>query len=423
MQHLSNPCVTQSESPLSSNSYHLTRAQLLYDLYVAFEDAARHKHKMSYVVKFERNLAENLNELCDDLLNRRYKALPSKCFVVTYPKKREVFAAMFRDRIVHHLYFRYTHQLFERTFIADTYSCIEGRGTHYGINRIRQHIRQASLNWSQPCYAMSLDIRGYFMHINREKLLKIATDSLIKMSTHKVGMTEDVPIPSGVLLTPQTTWADIRDMGFIMWLTEQIVMLDPMENCIIVGDDSDWDDIDHAKCMRYVEKGLALPIGNLTSQLFSNVYMNPFDQMIVRQLLCRHYGRYVDDSTMIDPDREWLLKQVPTVREFLADELGLELHMGKLHIQEIHKGVEFLGTFVKPYRDYVSNKTLQRIKSKMQEIDLSNAEKANRTIGSYLGILSHTASYNLRHELFYTNDIAKIIEFDADMLTSKPIAA
>ena len=415
--------MTQSESPLSSNSYHLTRAQLLYDLYVAFEDAARHKHKMSYVVKFERNLAENLNELCDDLLNRRYKALPSKCFVVTYPKKREVFAAMFRDRIVHHLYFRYTHQLFERTFIADTYSCIEGRGTHYGINRIRQHILQASLNWSQPCYAMSLDIRGYFMHINREKLLKITNDSLIKMSTHKVGMTDEVPIPSGVLLTPQTTWADIRDMDFIMWLTEQIVMLDPMENCIIVGDDSDWDDIDHAKCMRYVEKGLALPIGNLTSQLFSNVYMNPFDQMIVRQLLCRHYGRYVDDSTMIDPDREWLLKQVPTVREFLADELGLELHMGKLHIQEVHKGVEFLGTFVKPYRDYVSNKTLQRIKSKMQEIDLSNAEKANRTIGSYLGIMSHTASYNLRHELFYINDITNIIEFDGDLLKSKPIAA
>ena len=143
----------------------------------------------------------------------------------------------------------------------------------------------------------------------------------------------------------------------------------------------------------------------------------------VRQLLCRHYGRYVDDSTMIDPDREWLLKQVPTVREFLADELGLELHMGKLHIQEVHKGVEFLGTFVKPYRDYVSNKTLQRIKSKMQEIDLSNAEKANRTIGSYLGIMSHTASYNLRHELFYINDITNIIEFDGDLLKSKPIAA
>ena len=156
-----------SQPTLNTGGYRLTRNQLLYDLYVAFYDAARHKHKMSYVVKFESNLAENLNELCDDLLSRRYRAQPSKCFIIDYPKKREVFAAMFRDRIVHHLFFRYTHQLFERTFIADSYSCIKGRGTHYGIDRIRQHIREASLNWQEPCYSMSLDIRGYFMHINR----------------------------------------------------------------------------------------------------------------------------------------------------------------------------------------------------------------------------------------------------------------
>ena len=413
-----------TEPPLlSSTPYRLTRQQLLYDLYVAFEDAARHKHKMSYVVKFERELAENLNALCDDLLTHRYRALPSKCFVVKYPKQREVFAAMFRDRVVHHLYFRYTHQLFERTFIADSYSCIKGRGTLYGVNRLRQHIRQASLNWQERAYAMSLDIRGYFMHINREKLLRIATGSIRKMATHKVGLTDEVPIPSGVLLTPTTTWAEIRDMDFLLWLTEQIVMLDPMENCIIVGDESDWDGIDHAKCMRFVKKGLALPIGNLTSQLFSNVYMNPFDQFVKRDILCRHYGRYVDDSDMIDPDRAWLLAQVPKVREFLADELGLELHMGKLHIQEIHGGVEFLGTFVKPYRDYVSNKTLERIKGRLQQTDLRNGEAANRTICSYLGILSHTASYNLRREIFDTSDIAQIVEFDADMTKSKQIAA
>ena len=339
-----------------------------------------------------------------------------------YPKQREVFAAMFRDRVVHHLYFRYTHQLFERTFIADSYSCIKGRGTLYGVNRLRQHIRQASLNWQERAYAMSLDIRGYFMHINREKLLRIATDSMRKMATHKVGLTDEVPIPSGVLLTPTTTWAEIRDMDFLLWLTEQIVMLDPMENCIIVGDESDWDGIDHAKCMRFVKKGLALPIGNLTSQLFSNVYMNPFDQFVKRDILCRHYGRYVDDSDMIDPDRAWLLAQVPKVREFLADELGLELHMGKLHIQEIHGGVEFLGTYVKPYRDYVSNKTLERIKGRLQQTDLRNGEAANRTICSYLGILSHTASYNLRREIFDTGDIAQIVEFDADMTKSKLIA-
>jgi retron-type reverse transcriptase len=415
--------MTTDESLLSSVPYRLTRKQLLYDLYVAFEDAARRKHKMSYVVHFERNLADYLNDLCDDLLNRRYKALPSKCFVVDYPKKREVFAAMFRDRIVHHLYFHYAHQMFERTFIADSYSCIKGRGTLYGINRLRKHIREASLNWQEKAYAMSLDIRGYFMHINREKLLEIASGSLKKMATHKVGMTDEVSIPSGVILTPATTWNEIRDIDFLLWMTEQIVMLDPMENCIIVGDLHDWDDIDHAKCMRFVEKGLGLPIGNLTSQLYSNVYMNPFDQYVKRELLCRYYGRYVDDSDMIDPDKDWLLKQVPKVREFLADELGLHLHMGKLHVQEIHHGIEFLGTFVKPYRDYVSSKTINRIKKKMQQIDLHNVEATNRTIGSYLGILSHTASYNLRREIFDIDDFTQILEYDADLTKSKPIAA
>ena len=422
VQHLSIN-MTSDTSSLISTPYRLTRQQLLYDLYVAFEDAARHKRKMSYVVKFEKDLAKNLNELCDDLLARTYKALPSKCFVVSYPKKREVFAAMFRDRIVHHLYFRYLHQLFERTFIADTYSCIEGRGTHYGIARIRQHIREASLNWTQPCYAMSLDIRGYFMHINRAKLLQIATASIQKMSAHCVGLSEDVSIPSGVILTETTTWAEIRDIDFLLWMTEQIVMLDPMENCIIVGDLSDWDDIDHAKCMRFVKKGLGLPIGNLTSQLYSNVYMNVFDQFVKREIGCRHYGRYVDDSVMIDPSKEWLLEQVPLVKVFLKDELGLDLHGGKLHVADVRNGVEFLGAFVKPYRDYVSNKTLERIRMKMQEVDLSNTEMVNRTVNSYLGILSHTASFNLRREVFDTDDMAGIITFDEDLSRSKPIAA
>ena len=391
---LTNPLLTDD------SGYCLTREQLLFDLYIAYYDAARHKHKMAYVVKFERDLRQNLEELCDDLLTGRYHAQPSKCFVIDYPKKREVFAAMFRDRIVHHLYFRYTHQMFERTFIADSYSCIEGRGTHYGISRLRQHIRQASLNWSQPCYAMNLDIRGYFMHINREKLLRIATESLRTMATHKVGMTDEVPLPQGVLLTPATRWRDIRDMRFILWLTEQIIMLDPMENCIIVGDESDWLGMDRAKCMRYAEKGLALPIGNLTSQLFSNVYMNPFDQWVKRIILCHYYGRYVDDSTMVDACREWLLEQVPKVREFLADELGLQLHMGKLHVREVSQGVEFLGAFVKPYRDYISNKTLARIEENVKTIDLRDIEHAEASINSYLGVLSHSASYNIRHHLF-----------------------
>lgn len=381
-------------------TYTLTRAQLLHDLYVAYYDAARHKHKMSYVIKFENNLKNNLNSLCDDLLARRYVAQPSKCFVVDYPKKREVFAAMFRDRVVHHLYFNYTHQIFERTFIADTYSCIKGRGTLYGINRLTQHIRQVSQNYTQPCYVMNIDIRGYFMHINRAILATIATNTLQKMSTHKVGITTDVPIPSGLSITPHTAWNNIRDFDFLFWLTREIALLNPMDNCVIVGDESNWDNIDHAKSMRYVEPGLALPIGNLTSQLFSNVYLNELDQYVKRTLHCEHYGRYVDDAALVSPSREWLLQQVPTLRAFLINRLGLQLHMGKLHIRNAYHGVEFLGAYIKPWRNYIANKSLCRMRHHMEELQHTNPARIPAAMQSYQGVFSHTSSLRYAEHFF-----------------------
>lgn len=107
----------------------LTRERLLADLRQAYFDARRHKRNKPYQQRFERNWEGNLEVLCDELLERRYRPRPSSCFIITDPKQREVFAADFRDRIVHHLYYNYAHTLFERTFIADTYSCIRGRGT------------------------------------------------------------------------------------------------------------------------------------------------------------------------------------------------------------------------------------------------------------------------------------------------------
>ena len=417
----------QPTDQLATGCYHLTRSQLLYDLYVAFYDAARHKHKMAYVQKFEQNLRQNLEELCDDLLTRRYKALPSKCFIVSYPQKREVFCAAFRDRIIHHLYFRYTHQIFERTFIADTYSCIEGRGTHYGISRIRQHIREASLNWQEPAYAMSLDIRGYFMHINREKLLRIATDSLKKMSTHRVGMSDEIEgVPSGVLLTPATRWCDIRDFDFILWLTHEIVLLDPTDGCRRVGNISEWDDVDASKLMANAPADCGMPIGNLTSQLFSNVYMNSFDQMVKRLLHFLHYGRYVDDSATISSDRQRLTDAIPVMRDFLKEELCLDMHMGKTQIIDVRYGVEFLGAFIKPYRTYICNRSLSRIRQEAADVMHMGRGQAFRTVNSLLGVMSHYSSYNLRRDIFTQQHILRYGTFDRDMTVyelSKPAAA
>ena len=381
----------------------LTRQQLLLDLYQAYYSAKKHKSKRSYVRSWERNMKQNMEDLCDDLFYRRYKPLPSKCFIVDYPKKREIFAAVFRDRIVHHLYFNYTHALYERTFIQDTYSCIKDRGTHYGIGRIRDFCRKESRNWQRPCYVMSLDIRGYFMHIVRKKLLEIATKSLRKMSSHRIS--KDSP----------KTWGEALDMDFMIWLTEIIVMLDPKQNCIIWGSLEDWDGLDPAKSMLHLEDGLGLPIGNLTSQLFSNVYMNVFDQFVKRVLKCRYYGRYVDDAAIISTDKDWLLSLVPEIQKFLKAELGLDLHMGKLQIAEVHHGVEFLGCYIRPYRTYISNHALARMITKIAEFDFSKPWKVIRSVNSYLGIFRHTSSYNLCRKLLMTKPILRLGIFNHDM--------
>ena len=390
-------------------AYRLTRDALMLDLYAAFICAKRHKAKKPYVLHFERNLKENIESLCDDLWTRRYKPEPSTCFVIQRPKKREVFAAQFRDRIVHHLYYNYTHELFERTFIQDTYSCIPGRGTHYGIERMTQHIRQESHNWQRPCYALKIDIRGYFMHINRIRLLDIATASLTKMADHQAN--------GGM------KWRDVIDMDFILWLTHEIVLLDPTDGCRHVGNPSEWDDVDASKLMANAPADCGMPIGNLTSQLFSNVYMNPFDQMVKRMLHFLHYGRYVDDSATISSERQHLTDAIPVMRDFLKDELCLDMHMGKTQIIDVRYGVEFLGAFIKPYRTYICNRSLSRIRQEAADVMHMGRGQAFRTVNSLLGVMSHYSSYNLRREIFMQDHILRYGTFDRDMTTftlSKP---
>ena len=391
----------------------LTRQQLLLDIYQAFYSARRRKSRRSYVRVWERNLRENMEHLCDELYNRAYKPMPSKCFIVNYPKKREIFAAQFRDRIVHHLYYNYTHELFERTFIADSYSCIKGRGTHYGISRIRDFCRKESHNWQRQCYVLHLDIRGYFMHIDRRRLLTIATDTLRRMSTHCA--TRPVCCSSVAASPRYATWGDRLDMGFVLWLTEQIVMLNPKENCILCGSPADWDGLDPSKSMLHLPDGIGLPIGNLTSQLFSNIYLNVLDQYMKRILKCRYYGRYVDDAAVVSADRKWLLSLVPKVSKLMHDELGLELHRGKLAISEVHRGVEFLGVYIRHYRTYISRHAVRRMKQKIATTGQDKPWELIRAVNSYLGITRHASSYRLRRQLLMTQHILRNAVFSPDM--------
>jgi hypothetical protein len=241
------------------------------------------------------------------------------------------------------------------------------------------------------------------MHIDRRKLLDIAINTLQRMASHRISKHS------------LETFGDIMDMDFICWLTREIVMLDPAINCEIIGSKSDWNGLDKNKSLFHTPSGQGLPIGNLTSQLFSNVYMNEFDQFMKRTLKCKRYGRYVDDAYVVSADKDWLLSIVPQVREFLHQQLALDIHMGKLTVTEIHQGVEFLGAFIKPYRTYISNQSLRRMEKSIKETPLENPMKAQRSISSFLGVLIHYSSYRIKRELFFNLKFLRIAPFNKDM--------
>ena len=374
-------------------SYRLTYHQLLSDLHTAYLDARRHKRQKPYQQRFESNADENLRELCDELWHRAYTPRPSTCFIITDPKRREVFAAQFRDRIVHHLYYNYVHDMLERTFIADSYSCIKKRGTHYGIRRLESHIRKESQNYSEPCYVLKMDIKGYFMHINRQRLLDITLASLRNMSSHQVNKGE------------KTRWRDVVDMDFVEYLSRTIIMLNPVEGCRRKGDSRQWEGLSPDKSLFCSDPGCGLPIGNLTSQLFSNVYLNVLDQYAKRQLHSRHYGRYVDDFYVVSADRDYLRKVAKSLTEFLHDNLGLEVNEKKTVICYVRQGVSFLGAYLKPHRRHVSNATLRRMVAKLPKLDDKTPEQVRCSLNSFLGLLSHYRSYNIRKRLFYHLDV------------------
>ena len=366
----------------------LSYNQLLIDLRTAYHAASRHKHSKDYCVEFASHLDVNLRTLADDIYSRLYRPLPPICFVIEDPKKREVFAAMFRDRVVHHLYYNYVHELFERNFIVDSYSCIKKRGTHYGINRLEQHIRRESLNYTELCYILKMDISGYFMHINRQILLNIVIRRLSKMRRHKIHR------------AATETWNDILDVDFLTYLSQEIIMYNPADNCVFRGKKSDWATLPHSRSLFYSPKDCGLPIGNLTSQLFSNVYLGEFDDYMKRTLKIHRYGRYVDDFYVVSNDRDYLLSIVPKIEDFLTDKLKLQINTEKTVICDSNSGVGFLGAFLKPHRRYIHNHSLRRIKSKIPNLAaITDKEKQRSVYASYRGILSHYSSLSVKADI------------------------
>ncbi|MCD8184875.1 MAG: RNA-directed DNA polymerase [Bacteroides sp.] len=273
-------------------------------------------------------------------------------------------------------------------------------GTLYGVQRFEHHLRACSDNWKRTCYVLKLDIRGYFMHIVRQKLYDLVMDTLQRYARRK----DD----SG------RYWEDVLDYDLLEYLMREIIFNDPTFNCEVRGSTKDWEGLPYDKSLFHVPEGRGLPIGNLTSQLFSNVYLNVLDQFVKRTLGEKYYGRYVDDFFIIGKNRKHLSLLIPQLRSFLEEELGLTLHPNKVFLQQMHKGSAFLGVFVKPYRRYLLRKIKSRISKRMAGIDryLSGLNKEmNRdellyiscVANSYMGYMRHMACYRFKRLLIERN--------------------
>jgi hypothetical protein len=314
---------------------------------------------------------KNCFKLSKNILKRDYAIKPSLVFLAFKPVKREIFAGDFSDRIIHHLVYNKLNCFCDNLLINDCFSCRKNKGTDYGIKRVAKFFRKSSNNYQEKCYVMKLDISGYFMNIQRDKLYKLNKDLVFKYYKHNKS-----------------------EINTLLYLLKKIIFNDPTINCRLKGSLNDWQGLPKNKSLFYTKENTGLPIGNLTSQLFGNIYLNDFDHFVKEVLKCKYYGRYVDDMVFVSRDKNYLLSLIPQINKYLKEELGLSLHPKKIYIQDIKKGVPFLGMIIKPYHITVGKRIRKNFFNALR-LASKNQENIN-TINSYLGMIKNYNTYKLR---------------------------
>lgn len=359
----------------------------LEELFTAYFECRKNKRNTANALAFEIDYENSLVQLGEEINSGTYKIDRSIAFIVDKPVKREIFAADFRDRVVHHLIIGKLNHLFEKQFIHDSYSCRVEKGTHFGIQRVDRFIRQCSANYTKDCYILKLDLQGFFMSINKNILFA----KLEKFIKEKYQST---------------------DKDLLIKLCKQIILNDPTKNCIIKGYKSDWDNLPQTKSLFHSKPNCGLPIGNLTSQVFANFYMDSFDHFVKHDLKIRYYGRYVDDFVIVHENKEYLRNLIPKLSEYLQSVLQTTIHPKKIYLQHYSKGVKSLGTVILPNRIYIAVRTkgnfYNAIEKQNQIARDHKPTKAEQqafqsSMNSYLGIMKHYKSYKLRKTMIFKN--------------------
>jgi len=352
------------------------------DIFQAYIDCRRAKRNKNSTIAFETRFEKNLDRLLDDVNSGEYQIGRSEVFVVERPKAREIWAAKFRDRIVHHLVYNDIGEHFEERFIEDTFSCIKGRGTLTASNRLSTFHRRITNNYADDCWFLQFDIKNFFVSINK--------DILWKALEPKIG-------------------DELGDHTLTTRLVKQIIENDPTVSPIIKPN-SRFELVPKHKSLWHCPKHKGLPIGNLTSQFFSNVYMDAMDKFIKHVLKAKYYVRYVDDAVILSKDRAYLEWCLDEIDRFIRERLDLVLHPDKCMIKKASQGINFVGYIVKPYRRYTRRMTVESAKvlagSQPTEANISS-------INSYLGIMKHSDSYNLRKAICVAVAVPTLVGHDS----------
>ncbi len=343
-------------------------------LFKAYFDASQHKRGKHSQLAFEWQLEHNIFELYDELVSKTYRPGQSICFIVKHPVKREIFAANFRDRVVHHFIFNILNPLIEKELLHDVYSCRIGKGTLYGIQRAQSKMQSCSENYSQNAYVLKLDISGYFMNMNKNLLYQ------------KV---ERIIDKNELFLPIQSCW--------LKQLVYQNIFHDPTTDCKFQSFPDEWKDLPKNKSLFYTTPQCGLPIGNLTSQLYGNLYLNDFDHFVKRDLNIKYYGRYVDDFYLLHRCKSVLLETITHIRSRLSAVEMLTLHPHKVYLQHISNGFAFLGVFIKPYCRYIGRRIKSGLFHALDELlyctDLVQFRTCQSRIQSYRSMLQHHSCY------------------------------
>ncbi|KKQ06962.1 MAG: Retron-type reverse transcriptase [Candidatus Moranbacteria bacterium GW2011_GWE2_36_40] len=344
-------------------------------IFKAYLSCRENKRKTINALDFELDFENKLRVLLRELKNKTYVPGRSICFAVDKPKIREIFAADFRDRIVHHLLVNEIVQYASHRFVFDSYACLKGKGTLKAVKRLQFFVKNKKNNQQRNReWYLKMDISSFFTSIDKNILFDIFSKFIAKLQRQNQWKTE------------------------MLWLGKLLIFHRCQENFVTKGDLELLASVPVHKSMFGQALNKGLPIGNYTSQFFANLYMNELDQFIKRKLKIKKYLRYVDDFVVIDEDVEKLRQLPKIVNEFLQTNLKLKLNEKKTKMQPTERGLDFLGYFIKPTHCLVKNDVVGRLKNKLH-FNLMDDKKTVSVVNSYFGHFKHCSSLVLRKKI------------------------